>query len=119
MTPMQQDQQNQPKPPPVQAAAAPAASGMGPRATGALLLGIGLALEGLNVAFLVSDNTYYPKLLIIGAGLIPYGFWSLVTGITYDKNSAVKPPIWWTLGAVAMGVGGIIAGVAVSVMLSE
>lgn len=118
MTPMQQDQQNQP--PPQAAAAAPtAAPAMGARATGALLLGIGVALEGLNVATLMNDSTYYPKLLIIGAGLIPYGFWSLVTGITYDKNMPVKPPIWWTLGAIVMGVGGILAGVAASVAISD
>jgi hypothetical protein len=111
---MQQDQQNQPKPAPPPGAK-PA---MSPRANGALLLGMGIGLEGLNGAFLYSDNTFYPKMLIIGAACIPLGVWTLATGISYDKNNPVKPPGWWTAGAVVLTIIGVIAGIAVSAMLS-
>lgn len=116
MTPMQQDQQHQPKPQPTTPQYKPP---MGPRATGAMLAGAGFALEGLNGAFLVNDGTYYPKLLIIGMGLIPFGLWSVVTGIAYDKNNPVKPPVWWTVGAVILGIGGVALGVALSVAISD
>src|SRR5437868_6948216 len=117
MTPMQQDQQHQPKPPPSQAAAAAAAPAGNPRVQGALFLGIGLALEGVNGAFLVNDNTFYPKLLLIGAVLMPLGFWMLVTGIAYDKNNPVKPPTWWTAGAVALSLLGLGLGIFAMVLL--
>ncbi len=122
MTPMQQDQQNQPPPPaPVAVAAAAAGnpSAMNPRMSGALMLGGGMVLEGMNVFFLVDSNTYYPKLLILGAVLMPLGLWSLVTGIAYDKNAVVKPPTWWTVGAVLITIAGLIAGIGATVALSE
>lgn len=115
MTPMQQDQQNQPKPPP--AAAAPGA--MNPRANGALLLGIGIVALGINGCTLANDNTFYPKLVILGTALMPLGGWTLVTGISYDKNSAVKPPAWWTAGAVILTIIGLVAGIAATVMISD
>ena len=95
MTPMQQDQQNQP-PPPAPVAAAGNPSTMNPRMSGALMLGGGMLAEGVNVFFLRDSNTFYPKLVILGAVLMPLGLWMMVTGIAYDKNSKVKPPTWWT-----------------------
>ena len=115
MTPMQQDQQNQPKPPPP-AGAKPA---MNPRANGALLLGLGIAAEGVNGCTLANDNTFYPKLVILGTVLMPLGVWTLVTGISYDKNNPVKPPMWWTVGAVVVTIIGIVAGIGLTVMISE
>jgi hypothetical protein len=115
MTPMQQDQQNQPvrPPPPGQKPT------MSPRANGALLVGAGLGIEGLNGAFLMNDGTFYPKLLIIGAALVPLGIWTLATGIAYDKNSGVKPPTWWTVGAVVLTMGGVGLGIFVSEWLKR
>ena len=97
MTPMQQDQQNQPKPAPPPGAK-PATN---PRVSGAVLVGVGLALEG-----------------IIGGACIPLGIWTLATGISYDKNNPVKPPGWWTAGAVVFTILGIVAGIGASVFLS-
>ena len=116
MTPMQQDQQNQPKPPP---AAAVPQGGMHPRAGGALLLGIGVAMLGINGCTLANDATFYPKLVILGTTLLPLGGWTLVTGISYDKNSTVKPPAWWTAGAVILTIIGLIAGIGLTVMISD
>ena len=114
MTPMQQDQQNQPKPAPPPGAK-PATN---PRVSGAVLVGVGLALEGINAATLANSNTYYPKLMIIGGACIPLGIWTLATGISYDKNNPVKPPGWWTAGAVVFTILGIVAGIGASVFLS-
>lgn len=118
MTPMQQDQQHQPQPPP--AAAVPAGpQPMNPRLNGALLFGLGVALEGINGFTLVNDNTYYPKLLMVGLVLMPLGAWSMITGIAYDKNSAVKPPAWWTAGAVILCLIGLALGIGITFWLSE
>lgn len=115
MTPMQQDQQNQPAPPPP-AGAKPASN---PRANGALLLGIGAVAGGVNVFTLFNDNTFYPKLVILGTALMPLGLWTLATGISYDKNNPVKPPTWWTVGAVLLTIIGVVAGIGLTVMISD
>lgn len=117
MTPMQQDQQHQPKPPPPQAVAA-AKPSMSPRANGAVLLGLGILVEGINVATLANDNTFYPKLVMIGGALIPLGMWTLATGIAYDKNNPVKPPTWWTAGAVLVSLAGLGLGIVATFTLS-
>lgn len=117
MTPMQQDQQHQPKPEAPQPP--PGKAQMSPRANGALLLGGGIALEGINGAFLMNGNTFYPKLLIAGAVLIPLGAWTLATGIAYEKGSAIKPPLWWTIGAVLLGLVGLAAGISLTAWLQE
>ncbi len=117
MTPMQQDQQNQPlAPPPVAAAYKPA---LPPRANGALLLVLGMVAEGVNAFTLFNDSTFYPKLLIIGTVLMPIGLWTLVTGIAYDKKNPVKPPTWWTVGVVVLTIIGVIAGIGLSAVISD
>jgi hypothetical protein len=113
---MQQDQQNQPQPPPP-AAAAPQ-GGTNPRMNGAVMLGIGIVMMAFNVWTLMDDATFYPKLVILGAAITPLGGWTLVTGISYDKNATVKPPAWWTAGAVILTILGLIAGIAFTVMIS-
>jgi hypothetical protein len=118
MTPMQQDQQNQPRPPPLAVPPGYKPS-MSPRANGALLVGLGILLGAINVGTLVSSNTFYPKLLIVGAALMPVGGWTLVTGIAFDKQNPVKPPTWWTVGAVLLAIAGAGLGVAATVMLQE
>ena len=119
MTPMQQDQQNQPKPVAAEAALPPGKAPTNPRLSGALMSGGGVLLLGFNGWMLADSNTFYPKLLIIGAALIPFGFWTLVTGIAYDKNNPVKPPGWWTAGAILLTMAGLIAGIAATVFISE
>jgi hypothetical protein len=115
---MQQDQQNQPQPPPAAAAAA-GPQPMNPRLNGLLLFGLGLALEGFNGFTLVNDSTYYPKLLMVGFVLMPLGGWTMVTGIAWDKNATVKPPTWWTAGAVILCLLGLAAGIGATFLLSE
>jgi hypothetical protein len=109
MTPMQQDQQQHPAPPPPSSKAK-----LSPRANGALLVGIGVAMEAANGAFLANEGKFYPKLVIIGAALLPLGAWTLVTGIAYDKTNPVKPPAWWTVGAVVLTLGGVGIGIFIS-----
>ena len=82
-------------------------------------MGGGMLAEGVNVFTLKDSNTFYPKLVILGAVLAPLGLWMMVTGIAYDKNSAVKPPTWWTVGAVLISIAGVIAGIGATVALSE
>ena len=115
---MQQDQQHQPQPPPAVAAAA-GPQPMHPRLNGALLLGLGLALEGINGFTLYDDNTYYPKLLIVGMVLMPLGAWTLIPGISYDTTAAVKPPMWWSAGAIILCLLGIAVGLAATYWLSS
>ena len=116
MTPMQQDQQYQPPSPPPVAAYKPSLS---PRANGAVLLGLGAAADGLNVFTLFNDNTFYPKLLILGTVLMPLGLWTVVTGIAFDKKNPVKPPMWWTAGAVVVSLIGVAVGIGLTVMISD
>ena len=92
---------------------------MNPRANGALLLGAGVLLEGINGATLANDNTFYPKLLILGAVLAPLGVWTLATGIAYDKNSPVKPPGWWSAGAIALTLVGLGIGIYLTFWLQR
>jgi hypothetical protein len=90
---------------------------MNPRANGALLLAVGIGLEGVNGATLVNDNTFYPKLVILGAALVPLGIWTLATGIAYDKNNPIKPPGWWTAGAVGLTLLGLAIGIGLTFWL--
>ncbi len=50
---------------------------------------------------------------MLGTVLMP-----LVTGIAYDKNGPVKPPTWWTVGAVIVTILGVVAGIGLMVMIS-
>ena len=119
MTPMQQDQQNQPVAPPPSPVAAPYKPALPPRANGALLLALGTAAEGFNAFTLFNESTFYPKLLIIGTVLMPIGLWTLVTGIAYDKKNPVKPPTWWTVGVVVLTIIGVIAGIGLTAVISD
>ena len=116
MTPLQQDQQQHPAPPPPSPSSKPKLS---PRANGAVLVGLGIGLEALNGAFLANEGKFYPKLVIIGAALVPLGAWSLITGIAYDKTNPVKPPGWWTAGAVVLTLAGVGIGIFVSAWLQR
>src|SRR3990167_3095384 len=115
MTPMQQDQQHQPKPPEPPGYQPK----LSPRANGALLLGIGMAAEGFNVFTLFDSSTFYPKILILGAVLMPLGLWTLVTGIAFDPATPVKPPTWWTVGAVLITIVGLLVGIGATVAISD
>ena len=42
-----------------------------------------------------------------------------MTGISYDKNNPVKPPTWSTVGAVVVTIIGIVAGIGLTVMISD
>ena len=112
MTPMQQDQQQHPAPPP-----RPSPSSkpkLSPRAHGALVLGLGVALEAANGAYLAMEGQFYPKLVVLGTAMVPLGVWTLITGIAYERDSAVKPPMWWTVGAVVLTLAGAGVGIFIS-----
>src|SRR6187549_4239184 len=115
MTPMQQDELERPKPPPPK----PRTGTLRPRTNGAVLLGLGVLVEGVNGALLVSNNTFSPKLIMLGTVLIPLGIWTLATGIAYDKSSGVTPPRWWMTGAIALSLAGLAIGGFLSFWLSS
>jgi hypothetical protein len=105
---------------PMQQHPAPSSKGkLSPRAHGAVLVGIGVAMEAANGAYLAIEGKFFPTLVIIGAALLPLGAWTLVTGIAYDKTSPVKPPAWWTVGAVVLTLGGVGIGIFVSEWLQR
>lgn len=83
-----------------------------------MLLVLGLGFEGVNAVLLASQKTIYPMMLMAGTVLIPYGLWTLVTGIAYDRHSKVKPPpTWWTVSAVMISIGGLAIGGALTFWL--
>jgi hypothetical protein len=52
-------------------------------------------------------------MVIVGVPLVTGGLWGLLFG------APQPPPRWWSIGALVMGLGGLIAGVVLAILLAH
>lgn len=87
---------------------------------GAASIAFGLAVLGVNAAFIFGSGRYYGTLFIIGLPLVTVGFWTLLTGKTNTPHaSGPKPPLWWTICFYALVVLSVCFGLYLAIHLNK
>ncbi len=81
------------------------------RIAGAVLIGAGLLLLGINALLLQTAERFFPSALTMGFVAIPLGEWFLATGRSYQTPDN---PLWWKAAHGALLVVGLISGLYVA-----
>ncbi len=87
------------------------ASGVDPRVTGALLIGVG-ALIAVTEHFSLRCGVYEPKALLVEPPAVLVGFFQVLAGRP-EHDADGEPPRWWKAG----GAFAIVAGLLLSALL--
>jgi hypothetical protein len=87
-----------------------------PRAQGALLLAIGLALNVLNVVMIVGTYSYFVVSLLVGPALMLLGLWRTAVGHPIDPYTG-RLAKWCKVGIVLSAAIGLLISLAGFVLL--
>jgi hypothetical protein len=96
---------------------APKTDHLGPRLKGGAVLLFGLALLGFNAFLIFTQDSFYPKTLILAFPLSWVGVFMVLAGKPVNPSSQ-HPPAWWMVlcygGAFFAFVVGIIAAIMIT-----
>lgn len=96
----------------------PTTDHLGPRLKGGAVLLFGLALLGFNAFLIFTQDSFYPKTLILAFPLTWVGFFMVLAGKPVNPTSQ-HPPAWWMVLCYGGAFFAFIVGIIAAIMITE